>query len=188
MIFPDVACERTSIWTIVRIAGRKLLTLLVSGGGLLGLTSFARQIARLDRVPVAQNTAGGGIIVRSEALRLWLPRAMIELAKRQSQSSPIRTHHELQQSLEGLDQRDAWYALTTRAYLANGQIIDLTTIRWPYQDSRYFPEVLDILAVAAGDPAIDRTGGSRECRFRFCLIILDRANPERSCVTYSERT
>jgi hypothetical protein len=138
---------------------RKLLTLIVIGGGLLGLTLFARQIARQDRVSVAPNITGGGIIVRSEVLRLWLPRALIDMAKRQSLPLRIRTHHELRQSLEGQHQRGVWYALTSRVHKFNGEFDDITTIRWPYRDSRYFSELLDVLAVAGGNPASEPNSG-----------------------------
>jgi hypothetical protein len=159
MISPDGASEHRLTWKVVAIGGRKLLTLIVIGGGSLGLTIFACQLARQDRVPELENHPGSGIIVRSEVLRLWLPQTLIELAKRQTQPSRIRTHEELLRTLECLRQRDVWYALTARAHKVNGELVDLTTIRWPYRDSRYFPELLDVLALATGEPPSDPTPG-----------------------------
>jgi hypothetical protein len=159
MIFPDSPSEQRSVWTVVAVGGRKLLTMIVIGGGSLGLTLFACHLARQDRAPEPANHPGSGIIVRSEVLRLWLPQTLIELAKRQTLPSRIRTHEELQRTLECLCQRDVWYALTARAHKVNGERVDLTTIRWPYRDSRYFPELLDVLALAAGEPPSDPTPG-----------------------------
>jgi hypothetical protein len=159
MIFMDSPPEHRSAWKTVAAGGRKFLTLIVIGAGSLGLFLFARQLARQDQVSEAKNHPGGGIIVRSEVLQLWLPRTLIELAKCQTEPSRIRTHGELQRILEGRDQRDAWYALTTRAHLVNGDFVDLTIIRWPYRDSRYFPELLDVLAVAGGHPPSDPNAG-----------------------------
>jgi hypothetical protein len=159
MISPDSPSEHVSAWKVVAIGGRKLFTLIVIGGGSLGLTLFASHLARQDRVPEPDNHPGSGIIVRSEVLRLWLPQTLIELAKRQTLPSRIRTHEELQRTLECLCQRDVWYALTARAHKVNGERVDLTTIRWPYRDSRYFPELLDVLALAAGEPPSDPTPG-----------------------------
>jgi WD40 repeat protein len=102
--------------------------------------------------------AGDGIIVRSQVLRVWLPKTLTELAVRQFPSLvAIRTHDELRRFLEGVDQKDLWYALTVRSSLANGEIEDLTVIRWPYQDPDHFSESAAVLALAAGSVPIDQT-------------------------------
>jgi hypothetical protein len=67
-----------TIW--LRVGGRGLLTVIVIGGGSLGLTLFACQLSRQDRLPESENHPGGGIIIRSKMLRLWLPGTLIELA------------------------------------------------------------------------------------------------------------
>ena len=159
MFSPDSPSEHRSAWKVVGIGGRKLLTLIVIGGGSLELALFASHLAHQDREPEPDNHPGSGIIVRSEVLRLWLPQTLIELAKRQTSPSRIRTHEELQRTLECLRQREVWYALTARAHQVNGERVDLTTIRWPYHDSRYFPELLDVLALAAREPPSDPTPG-----------------------------
>ena len=130
-----------------------LVIWLVTGAGLTALATVAYDVARLDQAQEASGQPGGGIIIRSEVLRVWLPQSLIDLAKRQTQPSMIRTLEELQRILEDRNQRDVWYALTSRGHQASGEFIDLTVIRWPYRDSRYFPELLDVLAVASGHPA-----------------------------------
>jgi hypothetical protein len=58
----------------------------------------------------------------------------------------------LQRLLELQDRRRLWYALTFRAHQFNGKVVDLTFIRRPYDNPRHFPEFLEILATAAGNP------------------------------------
>ena len=102
--------------------------------------------------------AGAGIIVRSRVLRVWLPKALTELARRQFQSLlAIRTHDELRQFLEGVDQKEFWYALTVRSDQVNGAIEDLTLIRWPYTDPEHFGEFAAVLALADGNLPADQT-------------------------------
>jgi len=50
------------------------------------------------------------------------------------------------------NQEDLWYALTTRAHQVNGRFVDLSVIRHPYHDPQDFPELLAVLAAAAGVP------------------------------------
>ena len=111
----------------------------------------------LDRLKQLEpaDRPGSGIIVRSELLRLWLPQTLTELAKRQSQFRVVRTHEELQRFLELQDRKDLWYALTMRGHQVNGDFVDITFIRWPYDDPLHFPELLEILATAAGNPPRD---------------------------------
>jgi hypothetical protein len=42
-----------------------------------------------------------------------------------------------------------------RAHQVNGGFEDITLIRWVYSDSAGFPELIDVLAVAAGEPPSD---------------------------------
>jgi hypothetical protein len=103
--------------------------------------------------PAPANVAGGGVIVRSEVLDLWLPDTLTTLAQRRSQSGIIRSHEELQQFLELEDRKDVWYALTVRGHQVDGGFSDVTVIRWPYDDRCHFPRLQAILATVAGNPA-----------------------------------
>ena len=89
---------------------------------------------------------------------MWLPKTLTELARRQFQSLvAIRTHDELRRFLEGVDQKEFWYALTVRTYQVNGDIEDLTLIRWPYTDPEHFGEFAAVLALAGGNLPADQS-------------------------------
>jgi len=135
-----------SIW------GGTIFTMIVFAAGVVGLARLSFHVARQAQELEPADRPGAGIIVRSELLRLWLPQTLTELAKRQSQSRVVRTHGELQRFLELQDQEDLWYAQTTRGHQVNGDFTDITVIRRPYDDPLHFPELLDILATAAGNP------------------------------------
>ena len=94
------------------------------------------------------------MVARSEALHLWVPQTLIELAERQARSGFIRSKEDSQKSLERRHQVELWYAITIRAYQKSGEFADTTYIRRPYYERLdwQFQEFLDILATAAGSP------------------------------------
>ena len=59
--------------------------------------------------------------------------------------------------LEIQAQQSLWYALTVRVQQSGKEISDVTYVRRLNDDSRYFPELLDILASAAGTSSCDPT-------------------------------
>jgi hypothetical protein len=160
MLILDGPSDRTIAWNVVNLLGRHLLAICVIGGGSLALTLVAHHSARHAREPEPEFHGGGGIIERTELLHLWLPRTLIELAQGQTGPSPMHTHQGLQGILEARRQRDLWYALTFRAHQVNGEFVDVTFIRWPYSDSGRFAELIDVMAVAAGEPPVDPAFGS----------------------------
>jgi len=139
--------------------GEKVLMGTLVVAALIGLAGLSSRVVRPDRQDEDNNRPDGGIIVRSEVLRLWLPEPLIVLAKRQSWAPVLRDHGELQRFLELDHQEDLWHALTIRGHQANGGFADITFIRRPYTDSQCFPELLNVLAVAAGNaphsPTVD---------------------------------
>jgi hypothetical protein len=64
--------------------------------------------ARPERQDEDNDRPGGGIVVRTEVLRLWLPEPLSKLAKRQSRTPVPRDHGELQRILELDHQEDLW--------------------------------------------------------------------------------
>jgi hypothetical protein len=138
------------------IRGGNILTMIVIVAAVTALTRFATHMTRQPQECEPVDATSAGIIVRSELLRLWLPRTLAELAKRQAQSPFVRTRDDLQQFLDLQHQQDLWYALTIRAYEVNGIFSDVTYIR-KAGDSLYFRELLDILATAAGNPPYSPT-------------------------------
>jgi hypothetical protein len=133
------------------IRGGNILTMIVIIAAVMALTLFATHVTRQPQECEPADAISAAIIVRSELLRLWLPRTLAELAKRQAQSPIVRTHDDLQQFLDLQHQQDLWYALSIRAYQANGIFSDVTYIR-KADDSEYFRELVEILAAAAGNP------------------------------------
>jgi hypothetical protein len=90
-------------------------------------------------------------------LHLWLPETLIELASRQAQSPVVRDPGEMRRYLELREQECLWFALTTRGHQVNGEFVDMTVIRRPYQEPHLFPELRAMLAKAAGNPPRDPT-------------------------------
>jgi hypothetical protein len=126
---------------------------IVCAAGVMGLACLSVHMGRQDPELESANQPGSGIIVRSEPIHLWLPRTLIELARRLPRSRAVRTHDELRRFLELEGREDLWYALTARGYQVNGAFVDITVIRRPHDDAPHFPELLAILATAAGDPS-----------------------------------
>jgi hypothetical protein len=137
---------------LLSIRGGTTFMIPVFAAGLMGLVGLSFHVVRRAHEVEPVDQPGAGIIVHSELLRLWLPQELTELSKRQSQSLVVRTHEELQRLLELQDRRRLWYALTFRAHQLNDKVVDLTFIRWPYDDPRHFQEFLYILATAVGNP------------------------------------
>jgi hypothetical protein len=122
---------------------------------LIGLNCITFPSARPGQQDEEDSGPGEGIIVRSEVLQVFLPQSLVVLAKGQSRSPALRDHGELRRYLKLEHQEDVWYALTIRGHQANGHLADITFIRRPYADSQNFPELLALLATAAGNPPHD---------------------------------
>jgi hypothetical protein len=109
-------------------------------------------MARQDRLAASGKDPDGAIVIRSEAIRIYLPRTLIELAKHQTQQPPLRTHEDLRRSLEVQHHRDLWYALTVRGFQVNREFADTTFIRRPYAEPDRFAEFLEVMAAANMSP------------------------------------
>jgi hypothetical protein len=136
-----------------RIAGLSLVGVV----GAATLIAFASYLANTTsgggRGKGTDDEVGGGIIVHSEVLYIWLDPVLKGLP-----IHPFRTG-----SLESLQAyrryadlhepalRRAWYALTIRSTQRNGKVVVTDVIREPYSMERdRFPEFLDVLAIAKG--------------------------------------
>ncbi len=141
-----------SLCRLLKIWGQNVLLLVVLVAVSIGLTRFASHVSRSGRELDSNNVPDGGFVVRREVLYVWLPEALTWLANARSRSPLIRDHQELMQLLELQNLEDLCYALTIRAHQANGKVSELTFFRHPYYESHRFPELLDVLATAAGSP------------------------------------
>jgi hypothetical protein len=146
--------------------------ILASG---IGLTLLDSHVIRPGRRLEPAYHPGSGVSVRAEVLHLWLPVALIDLARRESRSSLAQADQELRISLERRGQQNQWYALTTRFHQANGGVAEITFIRRPYREPQHFREFLDVLARAAPIPPRDPTLNY----YRAELHILPRELTER---------
>ncbi len=120
--------------------------------GIVALTGLASQVTRQDQQLELASSPGSGIVVRSDVLALWLPYSIFELANGATAVPEISTHRGLQHVLAQQNQKDLWYALTIRGHQVNGEFIDLTIIRKPYDDPNGTPEMVQILEAVAGNP------------------------------------
>jgi hypothetical protein len=133
------------------IWGGTVLVVIVFAACVIGLARLSVHVTHEAQQPDPADRSGGGIIDRFEVLRLWLPQTLAELAKRQSPLPVVQTHQGLQGVLELQGGKKLWFAMTVRGHQVNGKTVDITFIRWPYEDSSHFPELLDVLATAAGN-------------------------------------
>jgi hypothetical protein len=136
---------------LVRQTGRILMGTMIVGAFmiLIHLVPDVNHPAFEQEPPIDVQSRG---VVRSEVRRIWLPRTLIELMQRHSQSRLPETHTELCQVLKHEKLENVWYALTMRAHHAGGGLSDLTVVRRPYSESLYFAELLAVLATTAGHP------------------------------------
>ena len=118
-------------------------------------TRLAPHAAGPDRELDPDEPPGGGIVVRSELIHVWLPETLAELAQGPARSQVVRDHGALKRLLELRGRQDAWYGLTFRQHQVNGRFAEITMIRRPYHDPRYDPELLAVLASLAGEPLRD---------------------------------
>ncbi len=132
--------------------GEMLLALVALIAPVIGYTRLDSCASRSSRLLEPDDRPGSGVTVRAEVLHLWLPETLIELAAHQPRCLVAQTHDDLRSFLECRGQRELWYAFTTRSHQVNGGIVDTTVIRHPYKDPNHFPEFLDVLGTAAGNP------------------------------------
>jgi hypothetical protein len=123
----------------------------VIAGGAIGLTSFASDVSKQDQKHADTYKTGGGMLLRIEIVRVWLPAALLELAKHEPPTGVIRTHEDLRRLLELRGQENIWYAMNVRGHHDAGLIVEIPHVRRPYSEPQFFPELLEILAKAAGN-------------------------------------
>jgi hypothetical protein len=147
------ACRRFA-WRLSTLCGT-LVMVIVVGTGAIAITAFSSYMARQEQRAASDYDPDDGIVIRTEVIRLYLPRTLIELAQRQKLQPSLHSHEDLRRKLEFEHHRDLWFALTERAHTLKGGIVDIKHFRTPYKDRGHFPEFLEILAAAVGNPSAD---------------------------------
>ena len=117
---PTLAIGAPSRRSLAIWRGNAFMTIVIVAA-VVGFSRFGSDANRQAQKLEPADRAGAHVFVRSEVLRVWLPRTLTELARRESQSRSIRSHEELRRILELQHQQDLWYALTMRAHQADGE-------------------------------------------------------------------
>jgi hypothetical protein len=102
--------------------------------------------------PGPDGPSGSGIVVHTEVTAIWLPQALLDLARQQGGPPEFRSTEELQTFLRRSGCTAAWYALTYRHYLVNGQSAEMTQTRLLSDAAEYLEELQAVMATSAGKP------------------------------------
>jgi hypothetical protein len=102
--------------------------------------------------PAPEGPPGSGIVLRTEVTAIWMPRALLDLARHHGGPPVDRSPEEVQSCLERNGWRTAWYALTCRGYQVDGQSREITQIRWLSEAADHLDELRAVMATAAGRP------------------------------------
>ena len=104
-------------------------------------------------VTTPQSEGNGGIIIRNELISLRLDPGLLDLARCPEDAAACQTLEGFRRYAEKMGLEKARYVIISRGYQVNGETIVLSTIRRPYDlIEPYYPEFLDILAIAAENP------------------------------------
>ncbi len=129
--------------------GGSIFMVFAIAAAVMGLIRFATQVSEQDQTLADADQPGGGIIVRSEMLHVWVSPTLVDLAKRQAESGEIQTHEDLRGFLELRSQIKLCYVVTMRGHQVDGNFADMPFVRQPYNDAEHFFEFLDVLAAVA---------------------------------------
>jgi hypothetical protein len=102
--------------------------------------------------PDADTPPGSGIVVHIEITAVWLPRALVDQARRRNGLPVVCSPDELRTCLARNGWPDPWFALTCRGYQVTGQSSEWTQIRWLTQAADHLGDLQAVMATAAGRP------------------------------------
>jgi hypothetical protein len=120
----------------------------VLSAGVLGIVWVSFHAA----TPTSEDPPGSGIVVHTEVIAIWLPRALLDLARLQGGPPEFRSPEELQTFLGQSGCTAAWYALTCRSYEINGESGEITQTRLLSDVAGHLDELKAVMATAAGKP------------------------------------
>ena len=138
------------IFRLVAIGRERIGIVVLIGAAAFGLARVGPRPDGPDAAAERIDLPGSGIIVASEVIRLRIPETLAKLAAAPPRRLAIRSHEDLRRSLERLDQRGLWYAVSVRSIQVDGGRVEMTFVRRPYDEPQHFPELLRILARAGG--------------------------------------
>jgi hypothetical protein len=105
------------------------------------------------QAPGPEGPSGSGIVVHTEVTAIWLPQALLDLARQQGGPPEFRLTEELQTFLGRSGCTTAWFALTYRFHQVNGQSAELTQTRLLSDAADHLEELQAMMATAAGRPS-----------------------------------
>jgi hypothetical protein len=104
------------------------------------------------KAPAPDEPPGSGIVVSTEVRAIWIPSALLDLARHQAGPRMDWSPQALQSYLERNGWRDACFALTCRVHQVNGKSNEITQIRWLNEAADHLEELQAVMATAAGRP------------------------------------
>jgi hypothetical protein len=131
--------------------GKVIFQVLAIAAAVLGLTRFAFRVSSKGQMLGATDRNVEGVLVHVDVHRVWLPSGLIALTNGELSIGVLRTHDDLRRHLELRGQENLWYAMIVRGYHSDGLIDDIPIVHRPYSEPQWFPELLEILALAAGN-------------------------------------
>ena len=118
---------------------------------------------------------------RYELLHIWLPQTLTQLVTGEAQTQFVRLHEETRCVLDPQDPRKACGTpLTVRVHQAGCEASDVSYVRRLNNNDRYFPELLDILASAAGTSSCGPTSEYSTASVHIFADQFLKAQPPRS--------
>ncbi len=143
--------DRTSRRLLWRLVGNPI-TLVGFVVIAIGLAWHKFEVTQPASEPELDEPPNSGLIVQSEVLYVCVPQALIDLAKRDLEDHVASTYDDWKATLERHGHQNVCYGLLVRTHQKNGRVVDLTFVRYPHREPERFPELLDVLAIAAGRP------------------------------------
>lgn len=149
-------------WSRLRRSVQDLGSLFVFGAVIASVVAWLPPLdsegPRVGREQQSEDLAGGGIMVRSQVLHIWLPEPLADPSACEVRPDAVPSDRELRGILERRGYQDLFYAISYRIYQANADTADVSFIRFPYREPESLREFLAILAWRVGRPDRDWDG------------------------------
>jgi hypothetical protein len=140
--------------------GNEIFLVFVIAGGAIGLTIFATHVSKQDQKHADTSMRGGGMVLRFEILRVWLPQALVELAKHEPPTGAITTYEDLRRLLELRGQENVWYAMNVRGITRTDSFLICRIFAGPTPSRNSFQNYLRFWPKSPGIRLVGRPTGS----------------------------
>jgi hypothetical protein len=120
--------------------------------GTMGIIWLSFKVSRPDHNPANEPGRGASDLTHSEVDRIFVPKALEELARSPTNLAALDTDDSIQRWLQQHGLEKAWYAITFRQFQKNGEHKWLTTHCRPYENPTKVLEFRYVLEALSGDP------------------------------------